>query len=209
MNSNNSDLILARYKEDISWIKGNYDNIFIYNKGEKNIFFEKPHRLISLNNVGRESHTFLYHIVNNYDNLNKINIFCQGGINDHGMNENSLNKFYMDAQIYGYSLNKNFYPEWIEPFGGYKDFRIDEHGGRKVSKSKYSLSEWKSKFNISKDISPFQWYQKAVFAVSKEYIYSRSLDFYKNLLEDPELNELDPEIGHYYERSWVKIFNII
>jgi hypothetical protein len=208
MNFNNADLIIARYKEDLSWIKSDYDNIFIYNKGETNFNLDKKHETINLNNIGRESHTYLYHIIQNYENLNNVNIFCQGGINDHGMSEKSLFKFYMDAQIYGYSLNKNFYPEWIEPFGGYKDFRIDEHGGRKVSKSKYSLSEWKSEFNICKDNSPFQWYQKAVFAISKDYIHTRTLDFYKNLLEDEELNQLDPEIGHYYERSWVKIFNI-
>ena len=31
--------------------------------------------IIKLPNVGRESHTWLSHIINNYDNLSKVNIF--------------------------------------------------------------------------------------------------------------------------------------
>jgi hypothetical protein len=206
MNFTNADLIVARYNEDISWIKSNYDNVFVYNKGQDNLMTN--FNLKKLNNVGRESQTYLYHIVQNYNNLNKINIFTQGAILDHGMNESVLFNYYIEAIKYGASLNKNFYPEWVEKFGGYKNFRIDEHAGKKVSKSKYSLYEWKKNFNISDDDQPFKWYQKAVFAISKDSIHTRDLQFYQNLLNDPELNQLDPEIGHYYERSWAKIFNI-
>jgi len=206
MNFTKADLIVARYNENISWIESNYDNVFVYNKGEENI--QTNFNIKKLCNVGRESHTYLYHIVENYNNLNEINIFTQGSILDHGINELILFNYYIQALKYGASLNRDFYPEWMEKFGGYKDFRIDEHGEKQVSKSKYSLYEWKEHFNISKDDKPFRWYQKAVFAVSKDLIYTRDLNFYKNLLNDPELNQLNPEIGHYYERSWVKIFNI-
>ena len=38
----------------------------------------------NLNNVGRESHTWLYHIVENYKDLDDVNIFMQGRIDDLG-----------------------------------------------------------------------------------------------------------------------------
>lgn len=205
MKFHKADLIVARYKEDLSWITSEYDNIFVYNKGEEDI--NGTFNITKLKNVGRESHTYIYHIVNKYNNLNEINIFSQGSINDHGFSESYLHKLYIEAQIYGYSLNKNFYPEWVEPFGGYKNFKINNHGNKPVSKSRHTLYEWKKHFEISDDEGKFKWYQKAIFAISREYIHTRPLKFYESLLNDPELNELDPEIGHFYERSWAKIFN--
>ena len=60
-------LIISRFNENISWleeIKG--FKIIIYNKGKK-LSNEKFKEIINLNNVGRESHTWLYHIVENYN----------------------------------------------------------------------------------------------------------------------------------------------
>lgn len=88
-------LIVARYREDVSWLDliKNEKDVFIYNKNtqldhdEYNI---KPSyvdvdgvKLCDLPNIGRESHTYLYHIVNNYDNLADVNIFLQGRPFDH------------------------------------------------------------------------------------------------------------------------------
>ena len=65
-------LIIARYNEDLSWLKEFKDfKIIVYNKGDKlsdNLFYE----VINLENKGRESHTWLHHIVKNYNNLNEI-----------------------------------------------------------------------------------------------------------------------------------------
>ena len=59
----NLELIIARYKEDVSWInniKHQY-TITIYNK------FYNNH--IQLPNIGREGHSYLYHIYYNYENI--------------------------------------------------------------------------------------------------------------------------------------------
>lgn len=69
-----AQLVIAKYNEDISWIKplAQKHEIIIYDKsGQKNGF-------IDLENVGRESHTFLYHIINNYRNLADYTVFLQG-----------------------------------------------------------------------------------------------------------------------------------
>ena len=70
-----TELILARYNEDVSWIdKVDVEKITIYNKGEDNL----KYKYIKLPNIGRESHTYLYHIIENYDNLTELTIFSQG-----------------------------------------------------------------------------------------------------------------------------------
>ena len=58
----NTDLVVARYNENLDWIRSEYSRIFIYNKGEP-LNIEKE---IILPNIGRESQTYLYHIVENY-----------------------------------------------------------------------------------------------------------------------------------------------
>ena len=65
---------LSRFNENIDWLKQYKDfNMVIYIKGEylENIGLGK---IISLPNIGRESHTWLYHIVSNYENLDDVNI---------------------------------------------------------------------------------------------------------------------------------------
>ena len=65
-----TEIVIARYNEDLSWLNKIDKNIkiTIYNKGNNNINFP----FIQLPNIGRESHTYLYHIINNYDNLADI-----------------------------------------------------------------------------------------------------------------------------------------
>jgi hypothetical protein len=72
-------IIVARYNEDINWLNTEISNCIIYNKGNKlNIENE-----ILLDNVGRESETYLNYIIQNYNNLPDIVIFTQANIADH------------------------------------------------------------------------------------------------------------------------------
>jgi hypothetical protein len=73
-----TEIVVARYNENLDWlkkIKKSKDiKITVYNKGPSDI--DVP--FIQLPNIGRESHTYLYHIINNYDKLADQTIFCQG-----------------------------------------------------------------------------------------------------------------------------------
>jgi hypothetical protein len=93
------EIVVARYNEDISWLKDLPKDIKItvYNKGQNDI----PMPYINLPNKGRESHTYLYHIVNNYNNLAEMTIFCQGDSISHNPDFINLiknRKYFEDVQ---------------------------------------------------------------------------------------------------------------
>ena len=80
------EIVVARYNENLEWLKhhpfSEY-NVIIYNKGTNNNFY-KPKKLKyieNLENVGKCDHTYLYHIIKNYDNLSDITIFLPGSCN--------------------------------------------------------------------------------------------------------------------------------
>ena len=50
------------------------------------------------------------------------------------------------------------------------------------------------------------WYGAGIFAVAREKIQQREKAFYQKLIKD--VSSFNPEAGHYFERSWVYIFNI-
>jgi hypothetical protein len=63
--------VVARFNEDVAWT--NNLPCLIYDKSD-----HCPDEHIPLQNIGREAHTYLHHIVNNYHDLAEVTIFCQG-----------------------------------------------------------------------------------------------------------------------------------
>jgi hypothetical protein len=88
------DIVIARYKENLSWTKHIPDNyrVFVYNKeplfyvGKYNTRIPAPQVIIDhpnttltrLPNVGREADTYLTHIIDRYDELADVTVFAQG-----------------------------------------------------------------------------------------------------------------------------------
>jgi hypothetical protein len=70
-------LVIARHNEDVQWVTPYNDIACIYNKGRDNIKGVVD-RIVPLENIGREGHTYLYHIIDNYDKLTEKTIFLQG-----------------------------------------------------------------------------------------------------------------------------------
>ena len=194
-------IIIARYNEDINYLSFFKDIILVYNKGINDI----PHHFssIKLPNIGRESHTYLYHIINNYDNLaNKI-LFLQGKVNDHKLLPTI--EYFKDSDFIGRKSKHsiNLIKETIPHSGKYlKELKRGE-----LKRSKYTPFEWINKIGI--DISDLQYFEMiwgANFCVSKELIHKKPKIFYENLIKYVDYN-INPEEGHFFERSWYLIFN--
>jgi len=100
--NNDIGIVVARYKEDVSWTK-QFDNVFIYNKGDE---LEGYDNVIKLDNVGREPHTYYKHIYDNYNNLNEYTIFLQGDPHAHVRNRDIISP--INAYINKQNLNIDF-----------------------------------------------------------------------------------------------------
>jgi hypothetical protein len=196
-------IVCARYNEDIRWLLPYKHITTVYNKGDIHEILNK-FECFQLENVGRESHTYLYHIINNYDNLSEKTIFFQGKIDDHkiltledyfGNNDfiGKLDTLYIDKLHYK-----------IDHFGKYKQQK--NNGSMKMSS--FTPFEWiKNIIGIqleNNNITNVVW--GANFCVSKKLIHSKPKIFYQNILRYIE-NNINPEEGHFIERSWYMIFH--
>ena len=199
-----TQIVISRYNEDINWLYSFKDISLIYNKGANNIDLN-IFNIVKLRNVGRESHTYLYHIVNNYEKLAENTIFFQGSIKDHKV---------LNMSDY---INNNSITAFFENISFDKLRNKIEHKGK-----------WEKEYNkglmLKESLPPYEWLKNVIgiifqenidvikviwganFAVSRDLIKSKPKSFYQNILRYIE-NHINPELGHYIERSWYIFFN--
>ena len=206
---NDYEIVVAHYSENLDWLKPYADHAIIYHKGKE----DKPRfdckKRIKLDNIWREWHTYLYHILNNYDNLPNYTFFFQWGIEDHRQSWDvykNIEKYFIETRKYGFSCASLLYlirknPQirhWWKWLKMLEDWTM--------LKAKFSFSEFYNKlfWENQKLITPF--FYAANFWVSKKLIQSRGKWFWENAMtlmpEHP-----NPEEWHYFERLWFRIFN--
>jgi hypothetical protein len=206
-------VVVARYNENLNWLNENRDyNLYIYNKGHSPILSPPPKStIVPLPNVGRESHTYLTHIIDHYDSLNTTTVFVQGNISDHiGHKMSQQSPFpHIDKLMAtirdGVSQNTFVTPkqEWWAPN---PSFRILEWRGVAQGDSQMPFGDWFTQYiNPTFPSDPFRWYPGALFAVNKHNILRHPKSYYEALL-DTVSRHIAPEAGHYLERSWYYIF---
>lgn len=81
-NKSDLEIVISRFNEDLSWSDPFMDIRTIYNKGKDDLNID----CINIENVGREGHTYLYHIILNYENLSKKTIFIKPNHKNHHLN---------------------------------------------------------------------------------------------------------------------------
>lgn len=100
--------VFARYEEDISWLYTNpiiANNSIIYNKGKdiKDVPSSLNIKILNLSNkpeYGREGHTYLHHIINNFNNIDSYTIFSQANPFDHCPNFLDIVNYMIDNNLY-------------------------------------------------------------------------------------------------------------
>ena len=211
---NNLEIVVSRYNEDLKWINTDPFNkypLIVYNKGINNDFehSSKIEKVVNTKNVGREGHTYLLHIINNYDNLADFTLFLPGSL-EH---QEKLWKAKKILSVFE-DEKKCIYIEHPLP-DDIMDFEISEH---KSSNSQNLLVNDETKL-LESDIKPFgKWYSNyfndikldsisylGVLAVKKEDILQHSKEYYEVFLNQLSTHS-NPEVGHYIERTWSKIF---
>ena len=177
------NIIVSYYNENLDWIINNnlQDYCIIYNKSDH--YYTNS---IKLNNVGREGHTYLYHIINNYNNLNDINIFTQGNPFDHC--NDFINKVH-NINIGYNTLSNNIL--------NIKNYKCDNHENIPIKEICDNL-----KLNTN---GYFDFGTGAIFSVDKDTILKHPLEFYKQCIQYLE-NDINPIQGYVFERIWKLIF---
>ena len=181
-------IVVARYNESLEWtrnISNTRTKCIIYNKGSK---LDHIGPIIHLPNVGREGHTYLYHIINNYDNLSEYTMFLQGQPFDHTP--------YLESILAS--------DEWKKPF---HVMSLNIHN-RTINNehNPYTMLElYNILFNRKKTEFSFWFGPGAQFCVSRATIRSRSKEFYQKIYAILA-RDVNPIEGHAIERFWPMIF---
>lgn len=189
-------IVVARYNEPTDWldkINQNKYDILIYNKGEGTVKFE----IQKLPNIGRESHTYLTYIVDNYENLTDFTIFLQANPFDHLGNLNKISNMTIDEFINSYEFDGNIFG-----FGIY-------HQDCGHIPERENIAQ---KIKLLNDIKPncsTVFSVGAQLIVSKQIILNKPIEFWKELkylhenINDIVDTTLFPCI---IERMWFQIF---
>jgi hypothetical protein len=208
------DIVVARYNENLEWLLPYSSICKVYNKGDDDINYITYNfsSIEKIANVGREAHTYLYHIIKNYDNLAKITLFTQGNILDHIPKDTSpveyCTSLITSATIHGCS--ENAYSHNVGMMSANYHLKLHDKWPE-LKDSGYCFGEW---LNIVKTLAgkkyniPFgciKWYKNAIFALDSKIIKSHPKVFYEKLIEMNQ-DHSNPELAHYFERAWYEIF---
>jgi hypothetical protein len=211
-------IVVARYNENLKWLLESPFNkyeVIIYNKGN-NSKFNKPDNVkevIELDNVGKCDHTYLYHIINKYNDLADITVFLPGSVNMENKHERAKKLLY-EIEINNSSvfLYNDYYDNIKNDL---YDFVMDEYETAYTENKKLNS---KNETDLA-IVRPFgKWYEnmygkietnyisyQGIISVSKEDIKKKPKSQYQRLIKQLEISS-NPEVGHYIERSWTAIF---
>lgn len=216
-NNKNIELVISRFNEDLDWLKEKYFQTFsvtIYNKGNNEDFYKPTHaKIITLQNVGVCNHTYLYHIIRNYDNLANVTIFLPGSCMDIHKREKTLQTIQKTKETYNSTFLVSYYKNGVSK--SLHSFHLDNY---EIANAKNR--EINTSYHLKKcSIRPFgKWYEtlfpdinihhvnyQSIFSVSREHILNRSKESYQEILNyvNTDKNE---ESSHYIERAFLAIF---
>lgn len=221
------DLVVARYKENLDWIKEyenrHFNKIYIYNKGGtevscENVIPGKACEVIKLPNVGVCDQTYLQHIINNYDSQNfaDVTLFSPGssGNKDHKwFNKKDRFKVILD-KVHEIKDSVFVCEKLGKPVDEeLNDFNIEKYNTSNISNRNDTGIQSPSEFNKFGD-----WYRAnlpsmkhsmvsygGIFAVSKKDILSHPKGTYEKYNNQVNKHKFHAA-SHYLERAWKSIY---
>lgn len=164
------ELVVAKFQEDTAWTELVDDyKITIYTKG------------VDLPNIGRESSTYLHHIINNYKNLADITVFCQGDPFTHY--KDFINQLQKTTEETSYK--------------GFSDFLATSDGNGCPHHCGLRIAKFEQLMGLQE--YPLIFDAGAQFLVRKEKIFKYGLAFWKYLYN---LHEEEEQMPWILERYW-------
>lgn len=210
-------VVVARYNEGLQWTLEypfNQFNYIVYNKGGNEDFVRtRVKQVVRLPNVGRCDHTYMHHIVHNYNKMDGILVFLPGSVDMPYKKEKAV-------LILKYILAKKRALMVGNAKGNmrrtYGDFTLDEwrctHAANAAANPETALT--------LSAIRPFgRWYDAhfgtavadflalhGILSVSARDVTQHPVIRYASLLKELGVSS-NPEVGHYMERAWAGVFS--
>jgi hypothetical protein len=189
-----------------------YDFIVYHRGGEAQAWTAQtpPNvQIIPLENVGRESFVVHHHICKHYHQLPDRIIFIPANWRSR--------EFGVKHVLYNIHPNGFFPPPAYVPWSSEQFFQLDKwHGLTEVNRSEVLKQEY-----TNASIRPYgQWYKaripvpykdllvlNGVISIPQQSILRYPLAMYEGWLAELQQSGPNPEIGHYWERTWYSLFS--
>jgi hypothetical protein len=187
-------LVVSHYEKDLTWIKkvSDYIDIVVYDKSGNYSEYNK------LENVGREPHSYIHHIIENYNSLSEWTIFSQDDPFEH---VNDWLEILSKDEITWDKL-ATFKQKGCYFFSNYGILPSDQNGS--PSHPGLPIVElWERTF-IEKCPEYLEFVPSCHFIIHRDMIHVRSIEFYKNMMHILETNQKSPWA---LERYITYIFN--
>ncbi|XP_078383341.1 uncharacterized protein LOC144665929 [Oculina patagonica] len=206
------EFVIAHYNENLDWITPIASHAHVYHKG--NDLHPPPLQLYAwerLPNVGRESHTYLYHIIRNYDKLPETTIFLQAD-NSHWQcrffTQPPMDYVYDIKSMTSLKITCNK-PVRFAPWGGIRylpKWREMLRSGE-IRCANLTLRDFfKELFGVPPPRFVY-FCPSGCFAATRDMIKKHPKSFYIKALSFLD-DHRNPEEGHYFERLWSAIFSL-
>lgn len=205
----NVTVVIAHYTEDLEWSRDlllDGHTVVVYSKGPGG----------DLPNTGRESHTYLHHVVKEWDAITAnpagVTVFLQGCIADH---------------LPHYDSEPTEPRAFVAAIAGQARKHGMSRAGARAWDAGYYSARWDFKIPDQPDVKPcglafgpwfvrhvtpvypftrLEWHVGALFAVRNDVIVkSRPWRYYQELLAQLA-DHPNPAVGHYFERAWRYVF---
>jgi len=211
-------VVISRYNESLEWLKRIHFSpeysIIIYNKGTNTLFYKPENaRIIPLPNIGRCDHTYLYHITTHYDSLDDIVIFLPGCCGTpYKFNTMKCMLQHLEKTQRGIfpgiekrkDLKKELYHFSITEWNSTTSENYEANPERQLTPANIRpFGKWFDYHFGDKRVTANQLW--GIFSISKHDILQHSQSYYQTLVNDFGKSS-NPEVGHYFERSWVAVF---
>lgn len=207
------DIVVAQYRENVEWVRGlthpSLRRVFVYTKGP--VVGDMSDGTVShsyLTNVGRESHTYLWHCVHNFHGMASgemadFTFFVQGS--PHGMDAPRILQWMDEVERTGIRFTLNY--RLSSPFDFLASGRVKYWSGP-TQAAEHDVRRWCDAYvrdGARFEGMPIFW--NACFGVATECVVDSGRDRLATILQK-ELSTINPECGHYCERLWYHIFRM-
>ncbi|XP_038053542.1 uncharacterized protein LOC119725991 [Patiria miniata] len=203
------EIVISHFNEKLDWMKPLADHSHVYHKGkDKGPPFD-VYKLEKLPNVGREAHTYLYHIIQNYDKLASITVFLQG--TDPGGEHRqwcfpTAMAFVQRAKKHKYCKSRHsLYGDWGRISHISKWLKSLQNG--QMRRANLTMGEFYTALFGTKPPHGVPLCLSGCFSASRGNLRRFPVSFYEKAISFVN-DHSDPEEGHYFERLWATIINV-